>query len=450
MPGHKQRTPSALAESMLGANIWRNDVSEMGGFDYLHAPTGSIIEAQSAAAVTFGAGRTFFLVGGSTVGNLAAFVAHAGDGSDVAVFRGSHRSVYAGIVLSGARPHYLPIVHDHSEDGWFLADLAALAQLPAQLAIVHVTRPNYYGMACDLAPYREFADRTGALLVVDEAHGSHFGFHPAFPASALREGADVVIQSTHKTLRALTQASMLHVREGYNAARIERVLPMLQSSSPSALLTVSLDLARAELDESADVLFGDLFMRCEDIRHDIAGLDGFRVVDHEAEGVRQDPAKIVIDVSGRGWTGFAASKWLREHERVWIELADFRRIVCSLTFGDDESTVRVLLDALHRLHSAEPQDINALGSLGKLPTPPQVLGPRAALNAPVQAIPIAIAANRTCAEYVIPYPPGIPLVVPGEQLTADVLHTLRAFRAAGANIVGPADQSGTTINVVLN
>jgi arginine/lysine/ornithine decarboxylase len=445
MPGHKQRVPSPASEAALGADIWRHDVSEMGGFDYLHSPSGPLVEAQQRAAQTFGAGRTFFLVGGSTVGNLAAFVAHAGDGSNVVVLRGSHRSVYTGIVLSGARPHYLPMHHDRGEDGWFLADASATEGSPDRLAIVHVTRPNYYGMACDLAPYRSLADRTGAVLVVDEAHGSHFGFHPAFPPSALAEGADIVIQSTHKTLRALTQASMLHLREGFDSSRLERVLPMLQSSSPSALLTVSLDLARAEIDSNSHSLFASLAELAAAARTELATLDGFRVLG----GPDTDPAKLVLDVSGCGWTGFAASKWLRENARVWIELADFRRIVCSLTFADDANSVGVLLNALRSLHATDPAGATTQPLLGgSPPTPPQVMPPRTALNSLAVSVSLDGARDRTCAEYVIPYPPGIPLIVPGEQITVDVLDAIARVRAAGATIVGPLDRSGASLQVV--
>ena len=447
MPGHKQRPPSALAESTLGSAIWRHDVSEMGGFDYLHAPSAAMAAAQDAAAASFGAGRTFFLVGGSTVGNLASVIAHAGDGDHVAVLRGSHRSVYAAMVLSGALPHYLPVAHDPVEDGWFLADSAATSELPDHLAVVHVTRPNYYGMACDLAPYRRLADRTGAVLIVDEAHGSHFGFHPAFPTSALAEGADIVVQSTHKTLRALTQASMLHVRHGFDSTRLERALPMLQSSSPSSLLTVSLDLARAEIDRSADALFVRLDALAAHARSAIATLDGFRAVDLRRDGVSIDPAKLVIDVSGRGWTGFAASKWLRENTRIWIELADFRRIVCSLTFGDDDASLDLLFIALGRLHEASPPDRRSDSPLRSLPIPPQNVAPRAALNAKAETVPVVEARDRTCAEYLIPYPPGVPLVVPGEQLTVEVLDALQSFRFAGSTIVGPHDPTGSTIRV---
>ena len=448
MPGHKQRPPSEEAVNALGGDIWRHDVSEMGGFDYLHAPTGAIALAQEQAATTFGAGRTFFLVGGSTIGNLAAFVAHAQDNSDVAISRGSHRSVYAGVVLSGADPHYIPMHHDTAEDGWFLPEPPNPATFPDSLAIVHVTRPNYYGMACDLAPYRSLADATGAVLVVDEAHGSHFGFHSAFPASALQAGADVVIQSTHKTLRALTQASMLHTRKGFDATLIARALPMLQSSSPSALLSVSLDLARAEIDQRADHLFAELLALGESVRSAISAMTGFRLVTApDAAEVHVDPAKLVIDVSATGWSGFAAAQWLRENYRLWVELSDFRRIICSLTFGDTEKSVALLVAALRRLHATAPPSPTA-PVLHDLPIPAKVLSPRTAFRQPIRTANITHALNCVCAEYVIPYPPGIPLVVPGEKLSGDVLRTLASFRRAGAKIVGPADQSGETLQVL--
>lgn len=447
MPGHKQRPPSTESSDALGPDIWKNDVSEMGGFDYLHAPTGPIAVAETQAAATFGAGRTFFLVGGSTVGNLATFVAHAQDGSNVALTRGSHRSVYAGVVLSGANPHYLPMHHDVDRDGWFLPESPDRETLPDELAIVHVTRPNYYGMACDLAPFRDLADATGAVLVVDEAHGSHFGFDPSFPSSALQGGADVVIQSTHKTLRALTQASMLHVRAGLDSSLIERALPMLQSSSPSALLSVSLDLARAELDQHADSLFAELLRHTQRARATVAKLSRFELVDGGESGVQRDPAKLVIDVSGGGWSGFQAAQWLRDTHQLWVELSDFRRIVCSLTFGDTDDSVSMLVAALTDLH-ATPAQKTGEPPLRHLPIPPQAMNPRAALSQPTQTVMIEAAEGRVCAEYVIPYPPGIPLVVPGEVLSPEILSALESFRQAGARVVGPSDQSGLTIGVL--
>ncbi len=453
MPGHKQRSGRyPLADQVLGAQIWHADVSEMGGYDYLHAPQGALVEAQQLAADAFGAGETFFLVGGSTVGNLAAFLAYASDGQHVALLRGSHRSAYAGVVLTGALPHYLPMVRDTARDGWFVADPSAIADLPDSLAMIHITRPNYYGMAVDLAPWRALADRTGAVLVVDEAHGSHFGLHPAFPRSALQEGADIVIQSTHKTLGALTQASMMHVRKGskVNVDALKRALPMLQSSSPSVVLSLSLDLAAAEIRAEGPTLFNTQLVLTDHVRNAVATIPGLLAYGPEiADGniTDYDPSKLVMDVSGLGLTGFAASAWLREHRKLYVELADHRRIICSLTLGDTQASADFLIESLQALANAPQTERQSLPALD-LGIPPQALSPREALAKPMETLPLAQCAGRISAEYIIPYPPGIPLVVPGELIDAQAMQSIEAFMQAGSKMVGPADTSMQLLRVV--
>ena len=453
MPGHKQRLSGMhpLAADLLGEAAVRADVSEMGGFDYLHAPQGAIATAQARASEVFGAERTFFLVNGSTGGNLSAVTAFAGDGDRVLMLRGSHRSVYTATALSGATPHYLAMARDVSRDGWFVAEPPE-ADVPLdQLAVVHVTRPNYYGMACELRPYVELAERTNAVLVVDEAHGSHFGLHPDLPRSALQEGADVVVQSTHKTLGALTQASMLHVR-GTRADpdRIARSLQMLQSSSPSALLSISLDLAASHIAAEGRALMDRTLGLAERVRSGIAGIDGLVLIGDDMIDDRVtalDPTKIVIDVRALGCNGFQAGRFLKDHERINVELADHRRIVCSLTIGDDDESAGTLIRALTSMArfpwTAYRQPDASLPAI-----PPMVQTPRRALQLPTQVVPLSDCVGRTCAEYVIPYPPGIPIVVPGEQLTADVLASMQSFRTAGSRIVGPVDTTGQWLRVL--
>ena len=450
MPGHKQRTGGLhpLAEEVFGAAAIRADVSEMGGFDYLYAPDGPMIDAQRRAADTFGARQTFFLVNGSTVGNLAAVTAFASDASHVVLIRGSHRSVYTAVALCGAIPHCLPMAYNSAEDGWFFAEAPRALHLPGRLAVVHVTRPNYYGMACDLGPYLELARATGAMLIVDEAHGSHFGQHGEFPMSALQLGADVVIQSTHKTLGALTQASMLHIgTERVDVDRIARSLQMLQSSSPSALLTLSLDLAADHVATQRAAMFNSVVAIAGEVGDAVDAMPHLRRTRSSQAGSACDPTKLVIDVSGTGRNGFAAARYLKETCGVSVELADHRRIICSLTIGDTQESARVLIDALATLSAAEPGVAAPSGIL--LPAlPPMDATPRAAMACPTEVISLDACADRTCAEYVIPYPPGIPLVVPGERLTVDVLDAIAAFRRCGSRIVGPADPSGERLVVV--
>jgi arginine decarboxylase len=448
MPGHKQR-PDALhpdARRLFGDALITNDLSEMGGFDYLHAPDSSIAAAQERAAQVFGAARTWFLVNGSTGGNLAAVTALTGDGDDLVMLRASHRSVYGGAVLAGAQPRYVPMVHDQAEDGWFLGEASLLDDLqPGDATLLHITRPNYYGMAADLNPWVEAARRLDIALIVDEAHGSHFAFDDRLPTSGLAAGADITIQSTHKTLGGLTQASMLHVSErGLRwADRIGRSLQQTQSSSPSALLSISLDLAADHLrtDGRAKV------QSAVDFGLSVAGSiqAPLRVVRSTAAQI--DPTKVVIDVSGLGMTGFDASAWLRTNHRIWIELADQHRIVCSLTIGDSAESTQALISALDQLAST-PQTGSAVQPSPAWVTPTAAMLPRRALQAQVEPVPIDRAINRVVAEYVIPYPPGIPLAVPGEVLTGEVLSTLAQYQAIGSRIVGPNDGSVASLLVV--
>ncbi len=452
MPGHKQRGGyHPLAPSVLGEAALRNDVSEMGGFDYLHSPESSLVEAQQRSAEIFGARTTYFLVNGSTVGNLAAILSQVADGDHVVVLRGSHRSVYSAIGLAGANPHYLPMLFDRTNHGWFVAAPPTMSpgRADPNVCLVHVTRPNYYGMAVDLAPYRAMADAHDAVLVVDEAHGTHFGTDPRLPASALQQGADIVVQSSHKTLSALTQASMLHVGADphgrINHMALKQSLAMLQSSSPSALLTMSLDLAaheHARNDYAATRRVVDLAVDTRDrLHHNLNKIRLFR-----AEGVANDPTKLVFDLEHLGISGFDARAWLHR-EGIGVELADHRRIVCSLTVGDDEATAQLLIDAIVALEAA-PHTHTVATPPPELTDPQIVLPPREALQRRSQVVPIHDAIERVCAEYVIPYPPGVPLIAPGERITPAVLDSLHSFQRANARIVGPASPTVESLVVV--
>jgi arginine decarboxylase len=452
MPGHKQRGGHhPLAATVLGDIALRNDVSEMGGYDYLHAPDGALVSAQKASAQIFGAQSTSFLVNGSTVGNLAAVLSHSFDGDTVVMLRGSHRSVYTAVALSGATPSYVPMRHDEHHDCWFVAEAPESA--PANTRIVHVTRPNYYGMAIDLAPYRALADATGAVLIVDEAHGAHFGSDPAVPQSALQQGADIVIQSTHKTLSALTQASMLHVgADSHGRVKVDALrqsLAMLQSSSPSALLTMSLDLAAEEHARNNFAAVKRVVALAVRTRAQVTeSLHEIHLLtEHDFPTLRLDPTKFVLDVSALGLTGFDARSWLKSCQRINVELADHRRIVCSLTVGDDESTANLLVEALTALDRSDRGLLPPVAPV-ELPAPTPALTPRLAVQASATQVRVDDAAGRTCAEYLIPYPPGIPLAAPGEVLTAEVLRALTSYVLAGARIVGPADATLRTVRVV--
>ena len=463
MPGHKGgQGAHTLALEMIGAAALRADLSELSGFDYLHAASGAVARAQHRAAQLFGARQSHFLVNGATVGNIAAILATVGDGERILMFRGSHRSVYAGITLAGANPLYIDALYDDQLETTGMGNLdsarAALAGDPAIRAI-HVTRPNYYGFCCDLAPYVALARAYGIPLIVDEAHGTHFTFHTALPQSALAAGADIVIQSPHKTLSSLTQSSLLHLNGGcVEPQRIEQALSMLQSSSPSALLLLSLDIALSQMAQSGTALWGTTIALAEEARRRINAGGTLHCYDQTLIGragiAAFDPTKLVVDVCALGVSGFASRDWLRQHCRINPEFADLRRIVCSVTIGDNRQSVEALIAALRELCLAHCGAGAQLPSTpfqhtGPCANPVAAMNPRQAGNRRAEAVPRYAAAGRVAAEFVIPYPPGIPLVVPGEVIDDAVLRSIDKLRTAGCNIVGPADPTSATLRVLV-
>lgn len=461
MPGHKGgHGADALAVEIIGAAALRADLSELSGFDYLHAPNGAVAHAQLNAAQLFGARQSHFLVNGATVGNIAAILAAVSDGERILMFRGSHRSVYAGVTLAGAIPVYIEALHDNRHDLATTGDIAsarAALQRGAGINAIHVTRPNYYGFCCDLAPYVALAREHGIPLIVDEAHGTHFAFHPALPQSALDAGADIVIQSPHKTLSSLTQSSLLHVGTArVDTQRLSQALGMLQSSSPSALLLLSLDIALAQMAQNGTTLWGTTVALANEARRRINRIGGLRCYDEtdlDRSGIAAyDPAKLVIDFSALGLSGFAARDWLRQRRKINPEFADLRRVVCSLTVGDDASSTDALiagLEALHQQHgpvsAARPAP-----PIGAYRSPAAAMTPRQAGAGNAAAVAIHQAAGHIAAEFVIPYPPGIPLLVPGEVIDETVLSVISTLRDAGCSIVGTADASVSTLRVLHN
>jgi arginine decarboxylase len=459
MPGHKGG-PGAPREGveLFGADVYGIDVSEMGGFDYLHGASSGLLRAQQDAARIFGADRTFFLVNGATAGNLAALLATVSDGDGVLVARGSHRSVYAGLVLTGARPHYLEPIANSELDGLFGIDPAAIAKaLDADPAIraVHVTSPSYYGFTVRLDDIIAAAHERGVPLIVDEAHGSHFAFHEAFPSPALQLGADIVVQSPHKTLGSLTQSSLLHVAGDFvDVARLDQTLQMLQSSSPSALLLLSLDLAITASAERGHREWSraiDLAARVRSSLSEVAGLQIYGNEIAKTPGIDGfDPTKLVADVSGLGMSGQAAAAWLKEHCRINPEFSDLRRIVFSITIGDNDQSAGLLIESLRALAATGRTGVVApdLVSLWPSATPPLALTPRVGFAASVTKLPLGEAIGAVAAEMIVPYPPGIPLLVPGEQITAEITTTLRQLLGVGCRMVGMEDPSGGSIRCI--
>jgi lysine decarboxylase len=472
-PGHKSgRFAAPELTDLVGKSGLALDLPAMTATDNTFQPTGCIRDAQDLAAEVFGAGQTFFLSAGSTLGVAAALLATVPHGHTVALPRNIHRSVVAGLVLSGALPRFLP--HDVLPECGALgvspgAVAAALDSDPRPAAVL-LTRPSYYGIARDLGEVVKVCRERGVPLVIDEAHGAHLHFLPASsPQPALAAGADLVVQSSHKTLGSLIGSAMLHVARAssIDAARVQDALNFLQTTSPSFLLLASLDVMRRWLWREGRSLFAAAVDEARRIEDEIDALAGIKVLRPERDPVmtdhQRDPLRLVVNVSGTGWNGYDVERFLRTEYCVEDEMADWFNVVYVLSPRDDaEATVRLLaglraVSEQSRVGTAHQFDATGESVGGAHPTiaahllqppiPPLAMPPRQAGLAKKATISLAAATGRTCAEMVMFYPPGIPLLMPGEMVTNEIIMVCRKLLAAGAHPYA-SDPTLETIRVV--
>lgn len=452
VPGHRQGAalPAAL-KGRDGRDLYEFDLTELPGLDDLHRPNGAIEGAARLAARAFGAWRTFFLVNGSTVGIHALMTAVGG--KKLLVPRDAHRSVIGGLVLSGAEPAYVwpGLVPGFAIPAGFDTTryASALAEHPDAAAVLAVY-PNYYGVAGDLAGLARLCRAAGKPLLADEAHGAHLRFHEGLPADAMTAGADASVQSTHKFGGSLTQSSMLHLAgPGFEKA-VVGALNLLQTTSPSYILMASLDLARRQMALEGEKLLQRALELARYVRGRLEKISGIAVlaVSDLSCGQSLDYTKLVISVRDLGLTGFQAAEILSERHRIFVEMADRNNLVACVTIGATREDCDSLASALKELALRK----GAGGSVCRFPEIPaarQVMLPRAAWFAAAEAVPLREAAGRVSAETAAVHPPGIPVLIPGEEITGDVLDYLRAARRLGLTFHGPADPMLKNLMVVI-
>lgn len=428
-PGHKGRQ-----EFFNGLDFLGFDLTELPGLDMLHSPSGIIAEAQKRSAEIFGAEETFFLINGGSVGNQAMFLTLEDTTTKgIVVERSSHRSVMSALVLSGLRPEYV-MSTIHPDFNLPLGFNVEKQQIPWQtVAACHVTYPNYYGTAFKLVELLDERMRLGSNtpILVDQAHGSHY-LGPLFPPSALELGADLVLHSSHKTLSALTQSAMLHVQgPRISRPRLRQSLELLQSSSPSYLLLASLERA-AE--------FALDFGRWECLQEEVEELQrkvgvSFRILSQKDVGKygihTVDWSKILINTLPLGVPARHCVEYLRDGYGIEPELWDEENILFMLGIGNRPEDIRRLTKGLESFASfvktsgytgSKKQAGNERITIPSLPQ--QVLSPREAFFAHKRQIPLKESLGHIVGETISPYPPGIPVVVMGEQMSCEVLDTL--------------------------
>jgi arginine/lysine/ornithine decarboxylase len=454
-PGHKGGTGldaqvrELLGSHFAGADVWLNTAD--------HDRTRRM--AEDLAAETWGAERSFFLVNGSSSGNQALLLATLSPGDEVIVGRDLHQSLLAALIQAGARPVYVaPRLHPELNVGLGIAVEDVVAQLEAHPAarMVLITTPSYWGVASDVAGIVAAAHARGVAVYVDEAWGPHLGFHPGLPSSAMHAGADGAVTSPHKLLSGLSQAALLNVRgPRIDIARVANAVKLLQTTSPLMPILASLDGCRQQMALRGRELMERTIGLAEWARAALRRLPGVAVLDAIHLGLPRalyDPTRLVIDVSGLGITGYAAERFLREQRGLAPEMSDTAGIVCLVTMGDSRESLRRLVAAIDSLRTQVTRDAVAARCprvAGEAIAPgEQVLTPREAYFSPSRAVPMAQAAGAVAAEAVIPYPPGIPVLLPGEVISAIKLECLREGLAVGMYLRGVADASLRTLRVV--
>ncbi|MCW3030351.1 MAG: Orn/Lys/Arg decarboxylase major region [Solirubrobacterales bacterium] len=464
VPGHKGG-PGADPQLLqaLGERALSLDIPALTyGIDVGAEPT-PFEQAQQLAASAWGARRAWFLLNGASQGNLAAGLALAHHGDAVVVQRNAHSSAIDALVLSGLRPTFAaPELDPELGIAHCLAPAtleAALEQTPDAVG-AWIVSPTYFGAVADVRSLAEVAHAHGVPLIVDEAWGAHMAFHEQLPAHALSLGADLVISSTHKIVGSLTQSAMLHLGDGgralIDAEAVDRAVTLTESTSPSSLLTASLDAARRLAALHGRDLLAKTMSALATTRAQIRAIEGLDVLDERLVGrggvFDYDPLRLAVDIRGIAATGYELAPMLREIGDINLELYGQNVVVAVFGMGERELPEAArLVEALREAASRVGLDPSGASTSFAAPPPwgELAMTPREAFLGAQEAVPAAAANGRIAAESLATYPPGIPNVLPGERLTAGTLAYVQRTLELGGSVRGASDRLLRTVRVVV-
>ncbi len=449
VPGHKKRLRAGLGE-YFGDKIIRLDANSTRELDMLSNPDGIIYEAEQLLAEAYDADYAFMLVNGSTFGIQAMIMTACGPKDKIIMPRNVHKSAINAVIMSGAVPIFIDPEYNFEygiANGVSYERVKKAVLDNPDAKALFVINPTYYGVVSDLQAIIKLCRRHHILVLVDEAHGAHFPFHPDFPDNASTLYADMATVSMHKTGGSLTQSSVLLLNEReISYSQVRTTINLMQTTSASYILMASLDLARRNLVLNGQDIYEDILNIVEKAKVEIGQMPGLFVLtsdDVDGHGIYDyDETKIVIRVNELGLTGFEVYDIMKNEFGIQLELAETYVVLAVVGIGDDQQTVNQLVSGLRSIshrYAGKNKPLKIEQGEWMLERPMSVVSPRDAYYSPKRIIPIADAVGEICAESLMIYPPGIPLVIPGEKLTQRIIDHYMFYRQQKCNIVNNAE-----------
>ncbi|KYH28679.1 MULTISPECIES: aminotransferase class I/II-fold pyridoxal phosphate-dependent enzyme [Clostridium] len=455
VPGHKHgRGIPELAE-FFGNRVLEVDVNSMEMLDNIGSPSGVIKEAEKLMADAYRSDHAFLLVNGTSSGVQAMVMSVCNPGEKIIMPRNAHKSAINSLILSGAVPVY---VQPETDEKLGIAMGVSVESVEKAIAknpdakAVFLINPTYYGVTSNLKDIIKVAHKNGMAVVVDEAHGAHLGFHKELPCGAMELGADMAAVSLHKTGGSLTQSSVLLLNEGFvDKNHVRAMLNLTQTTSASYLLMTSLDIARKILATRGEEIFTRILKLTRMAREEINKIEGLYAFGKELignEGVFDfDETKLGINVSGLGMTGFKAYDILRDEYNIQVELGDVFNVLAIVSVGDDEESIRALIEALKSM-SKKYRGCKMEFANVNLENPEVIVSPRDAFYASKKLIKLEDAEGEISGESIMAYPPGIPIVTPGERISKDMIEYIRYIKSQHSMLTDTEDPQVEYIKVL--
>lgn len=454
VPGHKHGRGNPELTAFLGEQCVAVDVNSMKPLDNLCHPVSVIGEAEALVADAFGAAHAFLMVGGTTSSVQSMVLSTCKRGDKIILPRNVHRSVINALVLCGAIPVYVNPEVDRRLGislGMQREQVAkAIANNPDAKAVL-VNNPTYYGICSDLRAIVKMAHEAGMYCLADEAHGTHFYFGEGMPVSAMEAGADMAAVSMHKSGGSLTQSSLLLIGPNVNAGHVRQIINLTQTTSGSYLLMSSLDISRRNLALRGRDVFAKVVQMAEYAREEINAVGGYDAFGREIVNGNSiydfDPTKLSVHTRDIGLAGIEVYDILRDEYDIQIEFGDIGNILAYLSIGDRAQELERLVSALAEIRRRYQRDSSGLLSQEYI-APEVVKSPQEAFYASKKSLPIEATQGLVCSEFVMCYPPGIPILAPGERITREILDYIEYAREKGCSMTGPEDADIRYLNVL--